>query len=83
MPVHSDLIVDAHDRLWVRIYSPPWEVTNDWWVFDHDGRWQGTVSLPPELAPFNLGADYVLGLRTDALGVEYVELYGLTTSTGR
>jgi len=81
MPVHADLIVDGRDRLWARAYDPPWDDTNEWWVFDPDGRWQGTVGLPAGLAPFEIGTDYVLGLRTDAIGVEYVQLHGLTDET--
>jgi len=81
MPAHADLRVDGRDRLWAQVYHPPWDEANEWWVFDPDGRWQGTASLPHGLAPFEVGDDYVLGLRTDALGVEYVELYHLTDDT--
>lgn len=37
----------------------------------------GTVKLPHDLNVREIGADYVLGVARDELGVEYVQLYGL------
>lgn len=74
MPVHGALATDAEGRLWVQRYTPPWEDGNEWWVFAHDGRWLGSVELPPGLEVFEIGEDYVLGLERDELDVESVVL---------
>jgi len=72
---YSSLRADASGRLWVQRYTPPWEVANAWSVFDRDGRWLGDVDLPPGLAVLEIGTDYVLGVRTDEMDVEYVVVY--------
>ncbi len=46
-------------------------------VFRPDGAYLGTVKLPHDLNVREIGADYVLGVARDELGVEYVQLYGL------
>lgn len=80
-PAHAELEVDAAGHLWVQQYTPPWEATNDWWVFASDGRWLDTVSLPAGLHVFEIGEDYVLGVTRDALDVEYVVRYALEGPT--
>ena len=77
MPAHTELLVDSKERLWVKTYAPPWEEGNEWWVFDSDGRWLEVVLLPPGLQVFEIGYDFILGLRKDEFDVEYVELYEL------
>jgi len=76
LPAYSDLAADAEGNLWVRDYSID-EAENRWDVFDPDGRWLGTVELPPGLKPFEIGGDYVLGLWKDELGVERVRLHAI------
>jgi hypothetical protein len=46
-------------------------------VFHPDGHLLGSVDLPPRLLPWEIGADYVLGVEVDELGVNEVVLYGL------
>lgn len=78
-PPYSALLVDALGHLWVEEYrhrSDPRPAT--WRVFAHNGRWLGTVRLPPEFVVQEIGVDYVLGVRTDELGVQTVEAYELT-----
>ena len=50
----------------------------DWWVFEPDGRWLGTVRMPEGLDLSQVGEDFILGTHRDDLGVERVRLYGLT-----
>jgi len=47
-------------------------------VFDRDGQWLGRLRPPEDFVPFEVGEDYILGVATDELGVEYVRMYGLT-----
>jgi hypothetical protein len=46
-------------------------------VFDPDGRWLGEVEMPSRFYPWDFGEDWLLGVETDDLGVEYVVLYSL------
>lgn len=48
-----------------------------WGVFDPCGAWLGTVEVPHNLDIQGIGLDYVLGVVTDDLGVERVEMYRL------
>jgi hypothetical protein len=78
-PTYGPILVDADGDLWVRDFAPPWatHAPSGWSVFDSGGRWLGTVTLPTRLQPYEVGRDYVLGRRTDDLGVEHVEMYAL------
>ena len=77
MPAYDRLIADAAGGLWARLFAPPWETATRWRVFDAEGRWLSDVTLPGDLQVFEIGGDYVLGKRTDELGVEYVQLHAL------
>ena len=76
-PAFSAIEVDALGYLWVREYNLTGEEGALWTVFDPDGIVQGFVETPEDLRIFEIGADYVLGLVTDALDVEYVQLWEL------
>lgn len=59
--------------------EPPQPVHYD--VFSPDGHWRGLAETPPGVPLFEIGDDYVLGVRRDDLGVEFVELYRLEDPT--
>lgn len=80
-PAHGELLVDYAGRLWVRHYTPPWDSSNAWMVFDADGTWIGDVALPPGLQVLEVGDGYVLGLFRDESDVEYVRLYRFSEGT--
>ena len=84
LPVLRSLHVDATGHLWLQPYyvagaePPPFEIHSP------DGVWLGSVSLPPGhqrafvqyQAPYmEIGEDYVLGVWTDDLDVQYVRMY--------
>jgi hypothetical protein len=46
-------------------------------VFDRDGAWLGDVTLPAHFQPYDIGADYVLGVARDDDGVQTVVQYAL------
>lgn len=50
-------------------------------VFRPDGVYLGTVKLPHDLAVQEIGEDYVLGIATDDLDIQYVRVYGLDRGT--
>lgn len=81
LPAFADLLVDEAGHLWVRrARLPTEEGPSRWDVFRPDGRWLGTVSTPEGLSVTRVGEDFVLGTRTDELGVDRVELYRLRRS---
>jgi hypothetical protein len=76
-PAWNALDVDARGDVWVRHYLFDARTPSTWSVFDPDGRWLGEVGMPASFDVREIGADYVLGVRTDTLGAEYVERYGI------
>jgi hypothetical protein len=76
-PLYDRLLVDRSDNVWVRHFQMPGADSTVWTVFDASGTWLGETVLPGGLAVEEIGVDYVLGVRTDELGVESVELHTL------
>ena len=74
LPAHGGMLVDVDGRPWLRRFGLQ---ATEWTVLDRDGSWLGSVELPPGLAAFEIGSDYVLGVRRDELEVEYVVLHDL------
>jgi hypothetical protein len=50
-------------------------------VFAADGRYIGTVAVPPSLTVLEIGRDYVLGMDVDRLGVQRVVVHQLSRDT--
>ena len=81
MPTLSGLLPDGAGNLWVEGFRP-WEDSEcRWFVFDPQGQPLGSVLVLEDLDVEQIGRDFVLGLREDELGVEYVELYRLVKPT--
>ena len=51
-------------------------------VFRPDGVYLGTVKLPHDLEVREICEDYVLGIATDDLDIQYVRVYGLDRGGG-
>lgn len=77
MPAYARLPVDALGHLWAERYRPPWEEGSSWCVFDGRGVWLGELPAPSGLRIFEIGADYVLGLERDEVGVPFVVMLPL------
>lgn len=80
LPAYSDVRVDRLGLLWVAPYYMPGEQTPDrvaWGVFTPDGLSIGSVLVPANFVPTDIGRDYLLGVSTDALDVQRVHRYGL------
>jgi hypothetical protein len=89
VPAFSEFRVDARGRLWVRepnlddapscgcLNEDAWGVST-WSVFDSAGRWVSDVKMPPRFRPYDIGADYILGVQRDADDVQLVAMYRLT-----
>ena len=77
MPLTRRLLEDAEGNLWAERFSPSWEEDSVWYVFNGEGVWLGEVAAPPGLHIFEIGANHVLGLRRDELGVPFVVMFPL------
>ena len=80
MPLYRRLLVDAQRNLWAERFRPFWESESSWYVFDEQGVWLGEVATPPGLSIFEIGTDYVLGVRRDELDVPFVVVIPLDRS---
>jgi len=63
---------------WVLNFKAPLDSWTTWSVFESDGQFSGTVTLPDRFALFDLGAHYALGVSRDSLDVEHVVMYEVT-----
>ena len=78
LPAYAPHIrVDHELNLWVQESTRPGDPISRWSVYAPDGRLRGMLDLPPGLELLDIGEDYILGLRRDALDVEYVVQYEL------
>ena len=82
-PAFSSFNVDDQGGLWIRRYDRPGDDVPKWDVFDAEGQWLGTLTMPPGFEPLDIGSDYVLGLWRDADDVEHVRMYELVKSERR
>lgn len=76
-PSLEEHFVDERGDIWVTEYAPPWEEQKTMAVFAADGPWLGTIELPADFRPLEIGADYVLGVHTDELEIQRLVLYEL------
>lgn len=79
-PAHGRIAVDADGWLWVRAYGNSTVGDVAWDVFDATGRLRCALVLPAALAVREIGHDFVLGVATDADGVEQVRMLRLRRS---
>jgi hypothetical protein len=75
VPAFTEMQTDPEGRLWVRRFALPWDEVERWGVFAREGEFLGHVEMPPGLRMHQVGADFVLGVAADALGVEQVRLH--------
>lgn len=77
MPAFVSLHVDDVGWIWAQLHDWDTRLPARWMVFDADGRARGTVSLPAGLTVHDIRERYILGVRVDELGVEYVQRHAL------
>jgi hypothetical protein len=92
LPAFVEVVAAHGGGVWVRmaasvselLASEPTNISsNRWTVFDPDGRWLGTVTAPAGLRIHEIGPDYVMGVREDELGVQYVRVHRLSRPPDR
>ena len=93
VPVFAEFMVDHLGFVWVRpfeitrdatavwLYMPQGSFKSRaggvWWIFAPEGKKLGSVEIPPDLEPYQITADAVVGIRRDKLGIEYVRVHRL------
>jgi hypothetical protein len=83
IPAFSGLMTDDVGLLWVRDFRPLWidgRVPDEWTVFDRNGRIVARAVTPIHFRPHHIGADFILGVRTDANDEQSVAVYRLFRS---
>ena len=79
-PVHGMLMSDETGSLWVQRYRNRFALDpgpGEWDIFDAEGRLTGYLTIPNEFRITEIGGQFVLGVHSDALGVETVRMYRL------
>jgi hypothetical protein len=76
-PFYNFLLVDAAGFLWVARDGLDYTPTGRYEIFDPIGHFAGVLELPPMLVD-EVGVDYIVGRRVDALDVERVVVLGLS-----
>lgn len=83
LPAYSDFRFDELGLLWVAAFPPPgqaWARWDVWEVSESDAVLVASLQLAKALQPMEIGADYLIGVHTDALGVQRVHKYRLSRS---
>lgn len=78
LPYFDGLIVDEAGRLWVkRFEAAPDGGVHRWTIYGPDGARVAAAEVPTELTVFQVGDDWILGVRRDELEVPHVVLLPL------
>lgn len=80
LPAYLGFEVDRLGSLWVRDYPEFPEEPQTYHIFDRQGHLVGRVGIPQGMTVLEIGADYLLTLVKDEMGVEYLHRYGLVRS---
>jgi hypothetical protein len=75
------LHADRDDNLWVRLLGT-FRGPEEFLVIDRRGRVLGEMRMPGQFQVTQFGSDFVLGIATDSLGVQYVRMYGIRKPGG-
>jgi hypothetical protein len=77
-PAYGPFHVDVEGFLWVEETRASDDEPRLASIFDPEGRWVGSLTLPERLGIYEIGRDYLLGRTTDQLGVQYLAMHELT-----
>ena len=77
LPAYTDLLFAEGGEVWAQRYRLPDEPRLRWDVFAVDGVYLGRVSVPAFFRIEEVSRGQALGVATDELGVECVQLYDL------
>lgn len=75
MPPYGGLMADPGGRVWVAGYDHTPGMAVSYHVLTPEGRWLGSVRLPPGFELLAVGGDRVLGVQRDEFDVQAVAVY--------
>jgi len=75
LPLLTELTGDGTGNIWVQELAAPGTQVRHYAVFDADGAFLGRVTLPEGLRPTWIDATHVVGVWTDADGLQHVRSY--------
>jgi hypothetical protein len=75
------ILIDDTGHIWAEDYVLPIDTVRSWSVFKSDGRLLGAVAVPGDLAIEQIGADRVVGVTRDSVGVARVQVHPLARAT--
>lgn len=78
LPGYTDVLFSEEGEIWARRYRLPDESMARWDVFAADGVYLGRVAVPTSFRIEEVGRGQALGVHTDELGVQRVQLRDLT-----
>jgi hypothetical protein len=77
LPAYDQVVEDAEENVWVRHFHFPADAPQRWSVFSPGGELVAEAETPAGLRVQQIGADWIVGVAEDELGVEVVEVYAL------
>lgn len=80
-PAYSSILVPRGGGVWVESYRRPGQGEREWLLFDGDGAWARTLSMPARMVVLDAGDAWVLVQETDEVGVQRIAQYGLVASS--
>ena len=86
LPLWVQLTGDAEGRVWLAEFTPAARrAVSQYTVLEADGRWLGTVTMPPRFRMLGANATAVLGVQQDGDDVAHIVVYPVTSlpATGR
>ena len=78
LPGYTDVLFTEEGEIWARRYRLPGESMARWDVFAPDGVYLGRVDVPASFRIEEVSRGQALGVHTDELGVQRVQLRALT-----
>lgn len=74
-PQYDRLVIDKTGGIWLRHFHIDARRAATWSVLDTARGWLGEIMLPASVVVKEIGDEYILGVRIDDLGVEYIMQY--------
>jgi hypothetical protein len=77
-PYYGDVVVTRPSRAyWIQLAPQFDQVSDRWLAFEHGGAYRGWYAIPRPVRITDVGDRFVVGIATDQVGVEFVEVYDL------
>lgn len=78
VPYFSRLLADPEGHLWVQAFAPFQTDSVRFHIFDAEGQYLGSRSLPPRHRVLEIGTNHILTVWQDDDDLEYLRVFGIT-----